>query len=212
MLFRSPHTQNKPLREGKASCYEGGTRVPMLVCWPGKVAPGTRLNTPVVCEDLFPTLLHLGGISGYKTVQEIDGQDLYDLLTKGSRLASEQHFASLKEAYEFEIPVSVSGIDPQRFIVSHYPHQWKPYVLDDIDYLSSIRKGEWKLVYRMRTRALELYNLSEDLGEQHDVASSHPEIVRELARALSERLRKWDAGMPLVRSTGVPVEMPDELL
>ena len=207
-----PHTQNKPLREGKASCYEGGTRVPMLVCWPGKVAPGTRLNTPVVCEDLFPTLLHLGGISGYKTVQEIDGQDLYDLLTKGSRLASEQHFASHKEAYEFEIPQSVSGIDPQRFIVSHYPHQWKPYVLDDIDYLSSIRKGEWKLVYRMRTRALELYNLSEDLGEQHDVASSHPEIVRELACALSERLRKWDAGMPLVRSTGVPVEMPDELL
>ena len=64
----------------------------------------------------------------------------------------------------------------------------------------------------MRTRALELYNLTEDLGEQHNVADSHPEIVRELACALSERLRKWDAGMPLVRSTGVPVEMPDELL
>ena len=206
-----PHTQNKHLREGKGSCYEGGTRVPLLVCWPGKVAPGTMLNTPVVCEDLFPTLLHLGGVTDYDTVQEIDGQDLYKLLTDGSRLAARQSFADRREAYRFVIPQSVSGIDPERYIVFHYPHQWKPYTLDDIDYLSSIRSGEWKLVYRMRTRELELYNLYEDLGEQHDLAGEHPNVVRTLAAALSERLREWNAGMPLVSDSGVPVEWPDQI-
>ena len=207
-----PHTQNKPLREGKASCYEGGIRVPLLVCWPGRIAPGTRINTPVICEDLFPTLLHLGGVKQYRTIQHIDGKDLYDLIVKGSALASRQHFSSLEEAYGFEIPESLSGIDPHRYIISHYPHQWKPYTLSDIDYLSSIRSGDWKLVYRMRTRELELYNLKRDLGEQDNVAAAHPEIVRSLAEALSDSLKKWDAGMPLVRGTGVPVEMPDELL
>ena len=206
-----PHTQNKPLREGKASCYEGGIRVPMLVCWPGKVAPGTRINTPVICEDLFPTLLHLGGVKDYETVQQVEGKDLYDLIVKGSALASRQHFSSLEEAYRFEIPESLSGIDPHRDIISHYPHQWKPYVLSDIDYLSSIRRGEWKLVYRMRTRELELYNLDEDLGEQDNVAAQYPDVVRTLATALSDSLRKWDACMPIVRGTGIPVEMPDEL-
>ena len=206
------HTQNKPLREGKASCYEGGTRVPMLVCWPGKVAPGTMINTPVICEDLFPTLLHLGGVTDYKTVQDIDGQDLYRLITDGSQLAAKQKFNSRSDAYGFVIPKEVSGIDPDRYIISHYPHQWKPYTLDDIDYLSSIRSGAWKLVYRMRTRELELYNLDQDLGEQCNIASEHPEIVRALASALTERLKKWDAGMPLVRGTGAPVEWPEDLL
>ena len=206
-----PHTQNKPLREGKGSCYEGGTRVPMLVCWPGKVAPGTRINTPVICEDLFPTLLHFGGVKDYRTVQEIDGQDLYRLIVDGSRLAASQKFGSLKEAYEFVIPESVSGIDPDRPIVFHYPHQWKPYVLDDIDYLSSIREGDWKLVYRMRTRELELYDLSEDIGEQHDVADEHPEIVSSLASELGSRLRAAEAPMPTVRGTGETVPYPDRL-
>lgn len=207
-----PHSQNKPLREGKASCYEGGTRVPMLVCWPGKVAAGTRINTPVICEDLFPTLLHFGGVRNWKAVQEIDGQDLYRLIVDGSQYVARQHFASQKEAYEFIIPENVSGIDPGRDIVSHYPHQWKPYVLDDIDYLSSIRRGDWKLVYRMRTRTLELYNLAEDIGEQNDLAAAHPEKLRELACALGDHLRKAGACMPLVRSTGESVPLPDEVL
>ena len=51
----------------------------------------------------------------------------------------------------------------------------------------------------------------EDLGEQHNVAAAHPDIVRTLANALSERLREWNAGMPLVRESGAPVEWPDQI-
>lgn len=40
------HTQNYPLNSGKGSAYEGGVREPMIVSWPGVVAPDTK------CGDL----------------------------------------------------------------------------------------------------------------------------------------------------------------
>lgn len=205
------HTQNKPLREGKGSCYEGGTRVPMIVYWKGHVTPGTMLNTPVICEDLFPTILDIAGVEERPTVQTSDGESLYRLLTDGSAYVAGLHPGSRREAYATVVPESISGLDPQRYIVSHYPHQWKPYPIEDIDYLSSIRSGDWKLVYRMLSRSLELYNLADDIGEQHDVAAEHADIVAVLAKALSERLRNWNAGMPVCKGSGLPVPYPDEL-
>lgn len=209
------HTQNKPLREGKGSCYEGGVRVPLAFRWAGRIAAGTRINTPVIAEDLFPTILEMAGVEHPQTVQEIDGQSLVALLTKGSAIAAEAaaqgRIATQAEANRLAIGADVSGIDPERPLVLHYPHKWKPYDLPDIDYLSAVRKGDWKLVYRMQTGRLELYDLSSDIGEQHDVAAEHPEKVRELAADLGGRLREWKAPMPTVRSTGRPVALPDEL-
>ena len=77
--------------------------------------------------------------------------------------------------------------------------------------MSAIRKGDWKLVYRMHTAELELYNLREDIGERNNMAVQYPEIVKEMAKELGTRLRSWDAPMPTVRATGQKVLMPDEL-
>ena len=209
------HTQNKPLREGKGSCYEGGVRVPLMFRWPGRVAPNTRVNTPVIVEDLFPTLLEVAGVRNPRVVQAVDGESLVKLVTKGSEIAAKAaargEIASQAEANRLVIPAEVSGLDPERVLVLHYPHKWKPYDLADIDYLSAVRKGDWKLVYRMQTGELELYDLSTDLGEQRNLAAEHPEKVKELAAELGSRLRGWKAPMPTVRRTGKPVAMPDEL-
>ena len=209
------HTQNKPLREGKGSCYEGGVRVPLMFRWPGRVAPNTRVNTPVIVEDLFPTLLEVAGVRNPRVVQAVDGESLVKLVTKGSEItakaAARGEIASQAEANRLVIPAEVSGLDPERVLVLHYPHKWKPYDLADIDYLSAVRKGDWKLVYRMQTGELELYDLSTDLGEQRNLAAEHPEKVKELAAELGSRLRGWKAPMPTVRRTGKPVAMPDEL-
>lgn len=182
-----PHTHNKPLREGKGSCYEGGVRVPLMFCWPGKVAAGTRCDVPVICEDLFPTILSIAGVSGYETVQEVDGVDLVPLITRGE------------------------GVDPERELVFHYPHKWKPYDLADIDRLSAMRKGDWKIVYRMAEGKLELYNLRDDIGEEHDLSAQEPEKLAEMASQLSAKLRKWDASMPIVAATGEKLPFPDEI-
>lgn len=59
---------------------------------------------------------------------------------------------------------------------------------------------------------LELYNLTEDIGERRDLAAEHPDIVARLAKHLSDQLRAWNSPMPTVRATGKKVPMPDELL
>ena len=205
---------NLPLRNGKGSVYEGGIRVPLMVKWSGKVSENTRVNTPVICEDLFPTILEMAGVKRAEVVQSVDGQSLVKLVTKGSKLAAKAaakgEITDQKSANNFVVPQSVSDIDPNRTLVFHYPHQWKPYDLEDIDFLSAVRKGEWKLVYRMRTGALELYNLKTDIGEKSNVAAQYPEKVKELAVELSSKLRAWNSPMPRLRATGKNIPLPDE--
>lgn len=210
------HTQNSPLREGKASCYEAGIRIPMVVYWKGKVAAGTRINTPVVAEDLYPTVLEMAGVESYQSVQQIDGQSIVRLLTDGSaavrKAMDEGVITSQQQANDFQISEDISGIDPQREVLAHYPHQWKSYQLRDIDYMSSLRKGDWKIVYRHREQTLELYNIGEDITERNDLSKLHPEILRQMADALTAKLEGYDALMPTFRATGGRVPMPNELL
>ena len=204
-----PHTQNLPLREGKGSVYEGGIRVPLIVCWPGKVPAGAREDTPAIAEDLFPTILDIAGVSYDEPgaiVQELDGQSLIPGLMDGGCAGDGAEGAVLKGAAE-----GGSGSGAERALIFHYPHQWKPYRLDDIDYLSAVRKGDWKLVYRMREARLELYNLREDIGETHDLAAENPQKCAELATILSDKLREWGSPMPFNPAKGKPVPFPDEL-
>ena len=183
-----PHTQNLPLREGKGSCYEGGVRVPLMFCWPGKGKTG-KCKTPVICEDLFPTILHMAGVTRYETVQEVDGVDLVPMITG-----------------------SGEGPSYDRPLIFHYPHKWKPYHNKDIDFMSAIRMGDWKLLYRISTGELELYNLIEDIGETSNVAAQYPEIVKLLAETLSEKIKLWDSPMPVVIDTGEKAPLPSQLL
>ena len=179
------HTQNLPLREGKASVYEGGIRVPMIFWWPGRTTARREAGFAMP-EDIFPTILDIAGVRDYSTEQPVDGISL--------------------------LPTFLEGKSPERDVIFHYPHQWRVEDQEDIDFLSSIRRGDWKLVYRMHGGTVELYNLKEDIGERHDLSASQPGLVHELARALSDRLREWGASMPVVRSTGKAVPMPDEVL
>ena len=53
---------NKPFRGWKATFFEGGIRVPMLMRWPGKIAPGTRAGIPTSGLDLFATIAATAGV------------------------------------------------------------------------------------------------------------------------------------------------------
>ena len=107
------------------------------------------------------------------------------------------------------------------------PHQWRIEDQPDIDFMDAVRVGKWKLIYRMhnvlemkgkgleeaiRNSVFELYDLEEDISESKDLAPAMPEKAGELARILGERLRSWNAAMPVIRSEGRTVPYPDELL
>ncbi|MCJ8165713.1 sulfatase [Pontibacter sp. E15-1] len=181
------HTQNLPLRAGKGSVYEGGIREPMLVKWPGVVKPASVNHTPIIIEDFFPTLLEMAQVEQYKTAQQVDGISFMPLLK----------FPPKKTA--------------DRALIWHIPNKWTREDGPGINYKSAIREGDWKLVYHMRDGKLELYNLRSDIGETTDVATKHPKRVKALAAKLSQQLRQWNAPMPMVKSTGKPVPMPDEV-
>lgn len=73
-------THNFPYRAGKGFLYEGGVRIPLLVCWPGKTKPDTTDKTPVISTDWTPTLLDVAGV---KTKDAFDGVSLFELFTTG---------------------------------------------------------------------------------------------------------------------------------
>lgn len=181
----APHTQNAPLRSGKGSAYEGGTRVPFVARIPGVTRPGTRSDVPVIAHDLFPTFLALGGAPASEE-DALDGRDLTAVLAGGA-------------------------LEEERDLTWHMPHFWGiegPGVAP----FSSIRRGDRKLIYFHGDRRLELYDLAHDLSEKHDLAAKQPEHVRALAEALSVALEHADAAMSIDVATGEPVPLPRDVM
>ncbi len=78
----TPPTTNAPLREGKGWVYEGGIRVPLIVRWPGKIAPGVE-TTAAWAADLPVTI---AGLCGLPPAQGLDGVNLAALLEQGKPL------------------------------------------------------------------------------------------------------------------------------
>jgi len=184
-----PHTHNRPLSSGKGSAREGGTRVPMLVRWPGETAAGSTCDEPVMIEDFFPTVLEVAGIEEPRQVGgAIDGRSFTDLL-RGE-------------------PGPVRG---ERPLVWHFPNHWGPQG-PGIGPSSSIRLGDWKLIhYYEPGRDAELFDLAEDLGERHDLAAERPEVRDRLRARLASRLDRVDAQFPVNRESGerLVLEAPD---
>jgi arylsulfatase A-like enzyme len=73
---------NGPYRDGKATLYEGGTRVVALANWPGHIKPGTVVDQPLHMVDMYPTLAGLAGASLAKT-KPLDGLDVWSTLSEG---------------------------------------------------------------------------------------------------------------------------------
>lgn len=181
------NTHNLPLRAGKGSLYEGGIRVPLIVKWPGVTHNNSKAdpNRYVAAEDFFPTVLEMAGIK-YKN-PGLDGISYVPDLKK-------KNFA-----------------DYNRPLIFHYPNRWTANEDEAISWVSAVRQGQWKLLYFMKQKKLELYDLANDIGEKNNLAVHKPEKVKELAKLLGNELRKRNAQMPVWKTTGKPVAWPDEL-
>ncbi len=84
-------TSNLPLAEGKGWVYEGGTREPLSVRWPGNIKPGTSCSVPVTSTDFYPTILDAAGLPP-DPKQHCDGVSMVPLLRGGSKLERDSIF------------------------------------------------------------------------------------------------------------------------
>jgi uncharacterized sulfatase len=155
-----------PLRGEKGSLYEGGIRVPMIVRLPQRVPAGATCSKPVISHDLYATFAAFAG-ADLPADQVIDGVDLGPLLDD-------------------------PGVGlPPRVLRWHYPHyhHGRP--------ASAVREGDHKLIeYLDGSGEVELYDLSQDLGEQQDLAAEQPERAARMRRELAAWRRRITAAMP----------------
>ena len=152
-------TTNAPLRAGKSSLYEGGIRVPLVVRWPRVVPPGTVCDEPTSCIDFYPTLLDCAGITPDPR-QHLDGVSLVSVLKN---------------------PDAELGRDT---LYWHYPLE-KPHFLGGRS-SGAMRQGAWKLIEYFDTGTIEVYNLPQDPGEQHNLALEYPRQAAALVKQLSD--------------------------
>lgn len=150
---------NGPLRGIKRDLYDGGIRSPFLARWPGIVKAGSTSDHISAFWDVLPTMAEL---TGQPVPEQVDGVSFLPTL-KGNSDKQTQH------AYLYwEHPQSKQ-------------HDW------------AVRMGPWKGVFRGwkqdAPRKLELYNLDDDLGERHDIAAKHPDIVQRIQEIRAEAHR-----------------------
>jgi arylsulfatase A-like enzyme len=178
------HTHNAPLKSGKGSAYEGGTRVPTVIRWPGVALGNTRESAPIVTQDFFTTFVHAAQAQLPAAYEEqLDGRDLRPLLSGD--------------------PVNF----PARVIGWNQPHQWGA-AGPGIEPFTSIRAGDWKLIYFHAGQRFELYDLAKDIGEANDLADARPLLLRDLAGVMQGWIEQTGAQLSIDRATEREVSGP----
>lgn len=146
-----------PLREGKGSCYEAGSRVPCIVRWPGRV-PENRVSDAIFATiDFMPTFVRLAGFP-VPSDRLIDGVDQTPLLLGESQTGARDTFF-----------YQGNGVRKGQWKYLVARHQVPNYARD-----------------LERAEVEELYDLASDVGETTNLAEKYPEKVRELRRLLDE--------------------------
>ena len=162
---RPVYAFNAPLRGSKWNLYEGGVRVATLARWPGVIKAGTVCDVPMIGMDFMPTYCQIAGIVN-QNEKESDGKSILPVL-KGQhgREFKERplywHFPYYCSVGDYKSCPSAVGIDDP--YVSQTPPQ------------SSIRRGDFKLIYFYEDQRCELYNFAEDISEQQELSSRFPE-------------------------------------
>ncbi|MEX2683909.1 MAG: sulfatase [Candidatus Sigynarchaeota archaeon] len=151
--------------------FEGGSRIPMIACWPGKIPPGTVSDAQCSHLDLFPTILSNLGIP-LPADRVIDGRDISGLLAGTSSQLGEHpfHYLILRRMQAIR------------------KGNWKYHVRHASDNAAYFMLHPGPFLFDLKTDPQESYNL---IKNQTDVAK---ELAGELERfnaSLKKNQRGW---------------------
>ena len=154
-----------PLRAGKGSAYEAGSRVPCIVRWPGKVPAGRTSDALWATIDLMPTFTALSGVKSPMD-RVIDGIDQTALLSGQTEEGRETFIYDQVGDGDANMGVGIRKGKWKLLLPGRKPEQDHRFLMD------------------FGTNGLELYDLDSDIGEKNNVADDHPEVVKELRETL----------------------------
>ena len=170
-------TSNAPLRGGKSQLYEGGIRVPLIVHWPTRVPASSVCQQSTMNVDFYPTLL---------SAVELDPDP-------GHTLDGVSTLATWKDA---------RATVNRPALCWHYPLD-RPHFLGG-ESSGAIRDGDWKLIEFFDTGMSELYLLTDDPSEQHNLATEEPALVQRLKTKLAGWRDSMDGRLPSSPLLGEP--------
>ena len=149
-----------PLRGIKRSMYEGGIRVPMIACWPNKIAPNTIADHVGYAGDFFATFAQVAGTEADPVKGPIDSISI--------------------------LPTLLANPDePQT--TRQQDHEYLYFEFYEQGSRQAVRFGDWKAVREpMLDGDVELYNLADDLGETKNIADQRPEKIMQAIKYLDE--------------------------
>lgn len=180
-----------PLREGKGTCWEGGTRVTGIMKWPAKIPAGTTTDTMMMTIDLLPTIAHV--IDAKLPEHTIDGLNCWPIVA-GETGAKNPHDFYAFYYQKNELQAITSGDGRWKLQLPHGYRSLKPG--------QPPATGGIPVLYEQRKiEQPELYDLYGDISESKNVAAEHPEEVALLQRhaetiraELGDSLKKLPTG------------------
>jgi arylsulfatase A len=176
------------LREGKGTAFEGGTRVPFVARWPGRIPKGGVVALPAMTIDLLPTIARLAS-APVPPDRVIDGRDIWPLLAANQGGA--RGLAAPHDALYFYWGTELHAIRSGRWKL-HLPHPYQSLERAGGDGAPG--------AYVRKEIELSLFDLEADPAEATNVAERHPDVVKQL-QAIAERARD-DLGDSLTGRTG----------
>jgi arylsulfatase len=188
----------EPLREGKGTSWEGGTRVPCLMRWPGHIRAGAESQAMLMTIDLLPTIA--GRLGAKLPAHQLDGLDVWPLIA-GQPGATNPHAAYWTYYENNQLQAVTSG-----------DGQWKlqlPHGYRTLAGKPGGQEGRPAAYQQRKLLAPELYHLVTDVSETKDVSAAHPEVVQQLL-AEAERARA-ELGDSLTQRKGSGTREPGRL-
>ncbi|MHC4387595.1 MAG: sulfatase family protein [Planctomycetota bacterium] len=151
-----------PLREGKATSFEGGFRVPCVMRWPGRIPKGKRCDELTATIDVLPTI---AALARAKLSEKVDGKDISPLMF-GRSGAKSPH-----DVYYYFAGYNLQAIRSGKWKLV-FPHK---YSIPEPAGMGG-QHGKRGL----REIGLSLFDLSRDIAETTDVKDKYPEVVERL--------------------------------
>ncbi len=147
---RAGGASNGELRDGKSSLHEGGTRLPAIFRWPGKIPAGVKSEQPMVVHDLFPTLLDALSLKPNLNTP-FDGESLWDVLQTGKTRPRKAD------------------------LVITAPYGYSVHAGDFKLIHTNLNKSQAEL-----EESIELFKIYEDPNEKINVAGDYPDVVNQM--------------------------------
>ena len=185
-LERAGHFPSAQFRGYKADIWEGGHRVPFLARWPGRVKAGSRSDATICLTDFMATVAEILGVR----LPDNAGED----------------------SFSFEPVLLGTGRGARESVVNH-----------SIQGKFAFRSGPWKLEFcpgsggwgeprdaaaaKQGLPGVQLYNLSDDVGEQANLGGAHPEIVSRMTEQLEQLVQRGRSTLGRPQTNDVPVDV-----